>query len=281
LQSDEYKLPKKDPPLLASDFFKLKCTVLFIHLKKELDIPFAQHTVDMKQLLPAPPLAAHFDIQYDPYQAHFPSVNASTSSLHSLFDSIDFGSNVSFLDAKAYRTARSQHTSAPTYLTKVSDIRWRWIWSLTMICCLLNVVYCLILDEIPNRQLLDFIREQHIPSLKRLLCPNCNEGSNRLLFFCPNKANMWKEVIFEFLWFSITIPEIINSTNTLDFYNGRYCQKPNMSAHFIIFITLAQVWKAHFRFFFDEEPLNISHILITIREDAKRYQEETQVHPQQ
>jgi hypothetical protein len=101
-----------------------------------------------------------------------------------------------------------------------------------------------------------------------------------MLFFCPNKANIWKEVIFEFLWSAITIPDVI-SINTLNFYNARYCQKPNMSAHLTIFITLAQMWKAHFRFIFDEEPLILSHILTIIREDAKRYKEETQLHLRQ
>jgi hypothetical protein len=147
-----------------------------------------------------------------------------------------------------------------------------------MTCSLRNVVYRLIFGKIPNRQLLHFIREQHVPSPKCLLCPNCNEDIYHMLFFCPSKTNIWKETIFGFLWPTVTIPGIIYAINTLDFYNVHYCQKPNTPAHIIIFTTLTQLWKAHFRFIFDEEPLILSHSLTIIREDAKRCQEETQVH---
>jgi hypothetical protein len=130
-QLDEYKLPKKALPLIVSDFFELKCNTLLIHLKKEQDIQSAhkrayssiQCAVDKKQLLPAPPFVAHFDIQYDLYQAHLPSVSTSTGGLHLLFNSINFSGNVRPLDAKAYRTARSQLISVPMYLTKVPEVR--------------------------------------------------------------------------------------------------------------------------------------------------------------
>jgi hypothetical protein len=76
-------------------------------------------------------------------------------------------------------------------------------------------------------------------------------------------------LILNCLWSTVTIPDIIYAINTLDFYNVRYCQKPNISARLIIFVTLAQIWKAYFRFIFDEESLILSHILTIIREDAR------------
>jgi hypothetical protein len=83
------------------------------------------------------------------------------------------------------------------------------------------------------------------------------------------------------MWLTFTIPDIINSITTLDFYNIRYCQKPSISVHLIISILLTQIWKAHFLFIFDEKYLNTLHALTIICEDAIIYQEKTQMQLEQ
>jgi hypothetical protein len=101
------------------------------------------------------------------------------------------------------------------------------------------------------------------------------------LFTCPSKENIWKAIIFEFLWPVIEIEDIMQAITSLDFSNLNYSQKSDISAPNIIFLTLAHIWKAHYRYIFDDTPFQFKPIMGLIRENICRYREETLVYRQQ
>jgi hypothetical protein len=61
---------------------------------------------------------------------------------------------------------------------------------------------------------------------------------------------------------------------TMDYHNIFYCQVPNITAHSIIYITLAEIWKAHFRLVFQDAPLVLSQVLGSIRQEIKKLRAE-------
>ncbi|KAI9339744.1 hypothetical protein BD770DRAFT_415213 [Pilaira anomala] len=63
-----------------------------------------------------------------------------------------------------------------------------------------------------------------------------------------------KNIIFEFLWPTVTIPDIITALSPMNFHDIRYVQKSGSTAQMIVYITLANVWKGHFRSSFDSTP---------------------------
>jgi hypothetical protein len=60
--------------------------------------------------------------------------------------------------------------------------------------------------------------------------------------------------------------------------NVELVQMKTKTAHIIIFITLTQIWKAHFRFIFDETPFHSPNIIASITEDITQWRKEALVH---
>jgi hypothetical protein len=66
---------------------------------------------------------------------------------------------------------------------------------------------------------------------------------------------------------TIEIENIIQAITSLDFSNVNYSQKSDISAPNVIFLTLAQIWKAHYRYIFDDTPFQFTPIMGLIREN--------------
>jgi hypothetical protein len=285
-RTTEYRLPKKAQTLLVSDVFMLNRITGRIHLKKKTDISPAllvtyrniKLAIGSKTLEPVSFLEAHFESNYDPTQAHFPPIIAPPIKLNALFEAVTFGSPAHIFTAKTYRIARLQLLHVPTYLSNIQEKQWLWFWSLALTYIPRNVIYRFIVGKIPNRKILHGFSKPIVPSPQCLLCSNHIEDTEHLLFYCPSKSNIWKAIIFEFLWPTIEIPDIIQALTQLDFSNVNYSQRPNISAHIIIFITLTQIWKAHFRFIFDETPFHSPNIIASITEDITQWRKEALVH---
>jgi hypothetical protein len=92
------------------------------------------------------------------------------------------------------------------------------------------------------------------------------------------KSIIWKEIIFTFLWPTIEIADIVEAVLSLDFYNVRYCQKSNISGPMVIYITLANIWKAHFRSLIDGIPFLWPSVVSLIRQDIAKHGQEDQIH---
>jgi hypothetical protein len=47
-----------------------------------------------------------------------------------------------------------------------------------------------------------------------------------------------------------------------------------MSSRLIVYITLAEIWNAHYRLVFQDSPLVLSQVLASIRQEIRRFQAE-------
>ncbi|GAN10084.1 hypothetical protein MAM1_0318d09619 [Mucor ambiguus] len=110
------------------------------------------------------------------------------------------------------------------------------------------------------------------------ICSSSSDSSEHFLFDCPTKASAWQAVIFEFLWPTVSIPDIIQAIKTLDFYNIWYSQRHEVLASVIVFITLANIWRSHLRTVFDRTPFTTAAVLTGIRLDIITRIDEDQVH---
>lgn len=99
-----------------------------------------------------------------------------------------------------------------------------------------------------------------------------------MMFNCPPKLFVWQQIIQEFLWPTVTVPDIIYAIYALNFYNVRYVQKADTSAQMIIFTSLAAIWKGHFRSSFDNTSFLGPVIVSNIRQDISRQIQEIHVH---
>ncbi|EPB88285.1 hypothetical protein HMPREF1544_04869 [Mucor circinelloides 1006PhL] len=97
-----------------------------------------------------------------------------------------------------------------------------------------------------------------------------------LLIYAPSAPP--PAVIFEFLWPTVTIPDIILAIRSFDFYNIRYSQRNGVPASVIVFITLANIWRSHFRTVFDRTPFTTAAVLASIRLDISKRIDEDHVH---
>jgi hypothetical protein len=185
------------------------------------------------------------------------------------------------ITAKEYHSALLQDSTIPSCISRITDLQWSMFWSFTLTAVPRNIVYRYIIGKIPHRSLLHRVIPQ---SFLSNMCPICCiyiENADHLLFTCPSKPNIWKAIIFEFLWPTIEIEDIIQAITSLDFSNVNYSQKSDISAPNIIFLTLAQIWKAHYRYIFDDTPFQFTPIMGLIRENICRYREETLVYRRQ
>ncbi|GAN07820.1 hypothetical protein MAM1_0177d07324 [Mucor ambiguus] len=131
---------------------------------------------------------------------------------------------------------------------------------------------------IPHKALLHRIyRDQH-PSDLCTICSSSVDSTEHFLFYCPVKTSVWQAVIFEFLWPTVTIPDIILAARTLDFYNIRYSQRRGVPVSVIVFITLANIWRHHFRTVFDNTTFTTAAVLPGIRIDIITRIDEDHVH---
>jgi hypothetical protein len=112
----------------------------------------------------------------------------------------------------------------------------------------------------------------------KLIMSKCAEAKDTKTPLC-NVFNLkdlyiWQNIIQEFLWPTCTSEDIIYALKTMDYHNIFYCQVPNITVRSIIYITLAEIWKAHFRLVFQDAPLVLSQVLGSIRQEIKKLRAE-------
>ncbi|KAI8636569.1 hypothetical protein BD408DRAFT_323060, partial [Parasitella parasitica] len=158
----------------------------------------------------------------------------------------------------------------PPYLSSIPATAWSSFWCLSLTMIQRNVLYRFINNCIPHQSLLQRIFPTVHTSSLCAVCSSVEDSVDHFLFTCPSKASVWQGVISEFLWPKVTIADIRHSILNLDFYNIRYSQKPLAPSYIIVIITLANVWKAHFRFIFQQQPFSATSILNRIRLDISK-----------
>jgi hypothetical protein len=130
------------------------------------------------------------------------------------------------------------------------------------------------LTKIPHLSILHALMPLQFPNATCRVCQTNTETLNHFLFSCPAKTVIWQNILQEFLWPTCTSEDIIYALKTMDYHNIFYCQVPNITAHSIIYITLAEIWKAHFRLVFQDAPLVLSQVLGSIRQEIKKLRAE-------
>ncbi|KAI9358063.1 hypothetical protein BD770DRAFT_472428 [Pilaira anomala] len=132
--------------------------------------------------------------------------------------------------------------------------------------------------SIPNRAFLFRIFPEKFTSPSCTICGLEIETTKHMLFDCPPKSFVWKNIIFEFLWPTVTIPDIITALSYMNFQDIRYVQKSGSTAQMIVYITLANIWKGHFRSSFDSTPFLGPTIFLQTKKDIASRLEEGLIH---
>ncbi|KAI9471788.1 MAG: hypothetical protein EXX96DRAFT_541941 [Benjaminiella poitrasii] len=84
---------------------------------------------------------------------------------------------------------------------------------------------------------------------------------------------LFNELIFEFLWPTVDITDILESCLHFDFPSRLvYCKFSDvLSPAIISLISLAEIWKAHFQCVFNSTAFNPIHVLHSIRRQIAIY----------
>lgn len=126
-----------------------------------------------------------------------------------------------------------------------------------------NVAYRYLLHKLPCRSVMTSIFGSSLGSASCSICAFSNESANHMLFFCPPKQHIWKEIIFEFLWPTFTTQDIIDGVTTLELDQkiGYSKFSGSLSPTLIVFVTMATIWKAHFNTIFHSTPFLADPVL--------------------
>ncbi|CEP12669.1 hypothetical protein [Parasitella parasitica] len=197
-----------------------------------------------------------------------------------LATSLTFPTGTHIFSAIPTKTFRQACATAlvPSHLRAINGHAWKSFWSLALTMVQRNVLYRFISNSIPHKSLLHRVFTDLHPSPLCTICSISTETSVHFLFHCPPKATVWRAIIFEFLWPTVSIQDIITAITSLDFHNIKYCQRSEVSAPIIVILTLANIWRAHFRTVFDATPFEAQTIIANIRADVIRRINEDQVH---
>jgi hypothetical protein len=202
--------------------------------------------------------------------------NSTTDiSLSPFVDSLQFRNQTGLHPPVSTRTFRKACTAA--YTSTIAASNWSFFWSLSLTLVQRNVIYRFITKTIPARRLLHYFNMTDTPS-----CPICGteENAAHLLFLCPDKVSIWKAIIFEFLWPTVAVDDIIQACTTLDFTNIRYVSKAYTTAPKVVIVTLANIWRAHFRLIFHSAPFIWPDVVNQVKDELQQIHNEDELHKQ-
>lgn len=285
--TNHQKIPKKAQGLTGGDLFVYNSTIRCLHWKNptEFDPAWGMSPKLLQDRLASGQLqlAPFFETLCRPTLTEFDE--ATTVDCRPLSQALDFAGKsideVPKISTKLFRQACINNLSSllPDRMQQIQTQNWLCFWSLALVAVQRNAVYRLLSGAIPHRSLLHRFFPDKFPSPVCKVCSNSTpESTEHLLFYCHPKSIVWKEIIFEFLWPTVDIHDIKLALYSLDFYNVRYCQISGISAPLIIVITLANVWKAHFRSVIDDTPFLWPSVMNLIRTDIKKHVQESQLH---
>ncbi|KAK4510569.1 uncharacterized protein ATC70_005000 [Mucor velutinosus] len=173
----------------------------------------------------------YFNLMLQPPQD---GTNRTTDiSFKPFIDSYDFNSQQGLTRQISTRTFRTACIEART--SSIARSNWNFFWSLSLNLVHRNVIYRFLTHTIPTKRLLHYFEIAESP-----FCPICGnlENAVHLLFLCSSKVSIWKAIIFEFLWPTVSIGDIIQACSSLDFENIKYVSKSYTTAHMVVLVTL-------------------------------------------
>ncbi|CEP07581.1 hypothetical protein, partial, partial [Parasitella parasitica] len=256
--NSNYKYPTKFSQMSVADVFQLHPTLHFLHWKDPADPSLLVWKRAPRQLIIG---LERGHIHLQPF--FLPLCHPASSTVHPstsfsfrpfvaklqvpmLFDNPTAGCS-----SRAFRQACSSIV-APPHLTAIDPTAWAFFWSLTLTMVQRNVLYRYINTCIPHQSFLHHIFPLIHLSPDCIVCSSSVDSVDHFLFTCAPKAMLWQNIITEFLWPTVDIRDIQAALLSLDFYSIRYSQKPQAPSHLIVMLTLANIWKAHYRLVFNQ-----------------------------
>ncbi|KAK4516430.1 Proteasome subunit beta type-4 [Mucor velutinosus] len=140
-----------------------------------------------------------------------------------------------------------------------------------------NVIYRFLTHTIPTKRLLHYVEIAELP-----LCPICGNEENavHLLFLCSSKISIWKAIIFEFLWPTVLIGNIIQAFSSFEFENIKYVSKSYTTADMAVLVTLVgNIWRAEVRKIFHSTPFTWIDVVQQIKNQLQLHVQ-TEIHKQ-
>ncbi|KAI8636625.1 hypothetical protein BD408DRAFT_355313, partial [Parasitella parasitica] len=281
-----FRIPPKIKDMTVSDVFQYNANRQFLHWRDTQDSTLRRWKQAPTKLFRG---IQSGDLQLQPFfqSLCYPCISSSsTSASSSTIDFTPFALQLEFpngatvlskISTKTFRQACSD-TFVPTCLSSISSDFWTLFWALALTMLQRNVVYRFINNKIPHKSLLHRLFPGQHPSPLCAICSLTVDSPSHFLFYCPAKANIWQAVVFEFLWPTVSIHDIIQAIRSFDFYDIRYSRKSSVPASLIVFIALTNIWRAHFCFIFDGTPFTTAAVLANIRIEVLKRIEEDSVH---
>jgi hypothetical protein len=156
------------------------------------------------------------------------------------------------------------HNFRPYLEMPIHKKSWIDFWKMSLTFVQRNVIYRIILNKIPcNYNLKQTIkaRDSSVNS-SCLFCPNQIDTIKHFFFTCSKKRPFWDNLIQEFLWPTPSIDSIVYAIYTLDFsYIKPKAEYSKLGSQVLIILALAEIWKSHWRFIFDKQPILHSVVL--------------------
>jgi hypothetical protein len=176
------------------------------------------------------------------------------------------------VSTKSFRKACTEE-----YTSTIPCSNWQFFWSLSLTLVQRNVIYRFLTKNIPTKRLLHHFRITDSP-----LCPICNQEKNSayLLFLCPSKVSVWQAIIFEFLWPTVSIGDVIRACSSLDFTEIQYVSKKYITAQMAILVTLANIWRAQVKLIFHSAPFRWLDVVQQTKDEIKQVHEGNEIHKQ-
>ncbi|EPB86238.1 hypothetical protein HMPREF1544_06966 [Mucor circinelloides 1006PhL] len=199
-------------------------------------------------------------------------------SFSSFTESLHFNNQSGLHLPVSTRTFRKVCTDA--YTSHITSSNWKFFWPLSLTLVQRNVIYRFITKTIiPARRLLHYFQIADTP-----LCPICGNEENavHLLFLCPDKVSTWKAIIFEFLWPTVSVDDIIQACTTLDFDPPiKYASsKHYTTAPMVVLVTLRNIWRAHFRLIFSSAPFTWTDGVNQVKDELIQLHNKNELHKQ-
>ena len=164
-------------------------------------------------------------------------------------------------------------------LPNIAASSWNAFWALFLNHTHRNVLYRLLQDKIPTR--LSRSRYNYTFEPHCAICLTMVESTDHFFFYCEVKQHFWDRLIQEYLWPGTSVNIVKESILTLNFDHiyARLDSPTNFEPLVIFIVALAEVWKAHWRFIFDNAPLTTDTLFASFQRALRKQQAEDNLSP--
>ncbi|KAG1468931.1 hypothetical protein G6F56_003553 [Rhizopus delemar] len=144
---------------------------------------------------------------------HLAHIRSNQLNFRSFKSQLDLGVPIDTEDlcttTKQFRMA-VQSNFAPS---RIKSTLWQRFWKLALTFVQRNIIYRIIYNKTPHKQLLHRIHPSQHPDSFCVICGTHTDSTDHFFFSCPQSITFWNALIQEFLW-PTAITAIISATHT-------------------------------------------------------------------